>query len=41
MNNNFGIYMYMYENNQFERQRTGLKDNFNVYLREKCFGLNL
>jgi hypothetical protein len=29
----------MFENNHFERQRTGLKDNVNVDHREKYFGL--
>lgn len=29
----------MFENNQFERQRTRLKDNVKVDLREKCFGI--
>jgi len=38
MNKNFSIYVYMFEN-QFERERTGIKDNLKVDLREKCFGL--
>jgi len=31
--------IYMFENNQFERQITGLKDDVKVDLGEKCFGL--
>jgi len=39
MNKNFSIYVYMFENNQFENRKWGLKDSVNVDLREKCFGL--
>ena len=39
MNKNVSIYVYIFENDQFERPRTGLKDNVNVDLMEKCFGL--
>jgi hypothetical protein len=38
MNKNFSIYVYLFENGQFERPRMELKDNVNVDLMEKYFG---
>ena len=39
MNKNFSIYVYVLDKDQFERPRTGLKDNVNTGLMEKVLGL--